>query len=46
MNLKAFKKNLKIIVPIKEQEKQFYKYIMESLIKYEEVSNKKATEEF
>lgn len=46
MNLKSFKKNLKQIVPIKEQERMFYKNVIENLLKYEEVSNKKATEEF
>lgn len=44
--LKGFKKNLKVIVPIKEQEMHFYKNTIESILKYEEISNKKATEEF
>ena len=44
--LRGFKKNLKAIVPIKESEMHFYKNTIESLLKYEEVSNKKVGEEF
>ena len=44
--LKTFKKSLKAIVPIKEQEMAFYKNAIDSLIKYEEISNKKCGEEF
>ena len=33
---------IKIIVPIKEQELQYYKHFVEFLVKYEEVNTKRA----
>ena len=41
-HLKKFKKQIKIIVPIKEQEVQYYKDFVDFLIKYEECNLKKA----
>jgi len=42
-HLKKFKKQIKIIVPIKEQEKNLYKDFVEFLIKYEDLNIKKQT---
>lgn len=44
-NLTQFKKSIKTIVPIKEQEVQYYKNFIDFLIKYEEVTTKKGTEQ-
>ena len=38
--LKQFKKQIKIIVPIKEQEVAYYKNFVDFLIKYEEINTK------
>lgn len=40
--LKLFKKQIKIIVPIKEQELAYYKHFVEFLGKYEEINTKNA----
>ena len=40
-HLKKFKAQIKIIVPIKEQEVQYYKEFIDFLIKYEECNLKK-----
>lgn len=40
-HLKKFKKQVKLIVPIKEQEVMHYKDFVEFLIKYEELNVKK-----
>lgn len=42
LQLRQFKKQIKIIVPIKEQELQYYKHFVDFLIKYEEVNTKRA----
>ncbi len=42
LHLRLFKKQIKIIVPIKEQELQYYKHFVDFLIKYEEVNTKRA----
>lgn len=44
-HLKKFKKQIKIIVPIKEQERNMYKDFVEFLIKYEELNIKKQSVE-
>ena len=44
-HLKKFKKQMKMIVPIKEQEVQHYKDFIDFLIKYEELNVKKQTPE-
>ncbi len=44
-HLKRFKKQMKLIVPIKEQERLHYKDFVDFLIKYEEINAKKATAE-
>lgn len=44
-HLKKFKKQIKFIVPIKEQEVMHYKDFVEFLIKYEELNIKKQTQE-
>ena len=44
-HLKKFKKQIKIIVPIKEQEVQYYKDFVDFLVKYEECNLKKAQAE-
>lgn len=41
-HLRQFKKQIKVIVPIKEQELQYYKHFVDFLIKYEEVNSKRA----
>jgi hypothetical protein len=41
-NLKGFKKHIKVIVPLKEQEVNYYKEFVDFLIKYEETNTKKA----
>ena len=43
VHLKKFKKQVKVIVPIKEQEVIHYKDFVDFLIKYEELNVKKAT---
>jgi hypothetical protein len=43
LHLKKFKKQIKMIVPIKEQEVQHYKGFVDFLIKYEELNVKKQT---
>ena len=40
--LKFFKKQIKVIVPLKEQELGFYKHFVEFACKYEEVNTKNA----
>jgi hypothetical protein len=45
-HLKQFKKSIKVIVPIKEQEVQYYKNFLDFLVKYEEVNTKKADGNF
>jgi hypothetical protein len=42
-HLKNFKKHIKMIVPIKEQEVMHYKDFIDFLIKYEELNIKKST---
>lgn len=42
-NLKKFKKSIKTIVPIKEQEVQYYRDFIDFLQKYEDGNIKKAT---
>lgn len=44
-HLKKFKKQIKMIVPIKEQEMMHYKDFVDFLIKYEELNVKKASPE-
>lgn len=44
VSLKQFKKSIKVIVPIKEQEVNYYKSFIDFLIKYEEVTTKKGTD--
>lgn len=41
-HLKGFKKHLKVIVPLKEQEVNYYKEFVDFLVKYEETNTKKA----
>ena len=43
LHLKKFKKQVKIIVPIKEQEVNHYKDFVDFLIKYEELNVKKSS---
>ena len=38
--LKLFKKQIKIIVPLKEQELSFYKHFVEFTSKYEDINTK------
>lgn len=38
--MKQFKKQIKVIVPIKEQELGFYKHFVNFLVKYEELNAK------
>mgnify|MGYP001587106143 CR=1 FL=1 len=38
--LKLFKKQIKVIVPLKEQELAFYKHFVEFGIKYEELNSR------
>jgi hypothetical protein len=40
--LQAFKKHVKAIVPIKEQEVQYYKEFSDFLVRYEDTNGKKA----
>lgn len=40
LNLKAFKHQIKMIVPLKEQELNFYKHFVDFLGKYEEINTK------
>jgi hypothetical protein len=42
-HLKKFKKHMKILVPIKEQEVLHYKDFVDFLIKYEDINVKKAS---
>lgn len=42
-HLKKFKKQVKMIVPIKEQEVMHYRDFVDFLIKYEELNVKKST---
>jgi hypothetical protein len=42
-HLRKFKKQIKMIVPIKEQEVMHYKGFIDFLIKYEEINVKKQT---
>ena len=44
-HLKKFKKQVKVIVPIKEQEVIHYKDFVDFLIKYEELNVKKANQD-
>lgn len=44
IHLRKFKKQIKIIVPIKEQELLYYKNFVDFLVKYEEINSKKGTE--
>ena len=41
-HLKGFKKHLKVIVPLKEQEVTYYREFVDFLIKYEDTNQKKA----
>jgi hypothetical protein len=45
MHLKKFKKQVKVIVPIKEQEVIHYKDFVDFLIKYEEMNVKKINQD-
>lgn len=40
LNLKGFKRQIKMIVPLKEQELNFYKHFVDFLGKYEDINTK------